>query len=156
MRYEFKTIDLYKETSVVVDLLSTTAEDKNILLENSIQEDTFVYADVRAINSVLRNLISNSIKFTKSGGKVVIEAKKKHNEVEVSVSDSGIGINAENLAKLFRIDVSNSTIGTNNETGTGVGLILCKELIEKHGGKIWAESELGRGSKFIFTLPINR
>ena len=83
-----------------------------------------------------------------------IKCENKEDEVTISVSDNGIGMNEDDKNKLFKIEIHHTTVGTNNEIGTGVGLILCKELIEKHGGKIWVESELGKGSKFSFTLPI--
>jgi len=105
------------------------------------------------IGTVLRNLISNAIKFTNSGGTIVISAEQKPDELLVTVSDNGVGIKNDTIEKLFRIDENNSTAGTQNEEGTGLGLILCKEFVEKHGGKIWVESEVGKGSKFYFTIP---
>ena len=84
---------------------------------------------------------------------IKVEAENRDNEIAISVIDSGIGMSEENKNKLFKIEVHHTTIGTNKESGTGIGLILCKELIEQHKGKIWVESELGKGSKFIFTLP---
>jgi signal transduction histidine kinase len=112
-----------------------------------------VHADSRAIETVLRNLIANAIKFTNQGGKVTLDALTNDNEIIISVSDTGIGMTSENIDMLFRIEIHHTTVGTNKEVGTGVGLILCKELVEKHGGKIWVESELGKGSKFSFSLP---
>ena len=108
--------------------------------------------------SVLRNLISNAIKFTHPGGEIVISAKKKQTEWMMSIADNGVGIKEEAIDKLFRIDQSYSTMGTQNEKGTGLGLLLCKEFVEKNGGKIWVESEHGgpqgsSGSKFHFTVP---
>jgi signal transduction histidine kinase len=105
------------------------------------------------IKTILRNLISNAIKFTHKNGKVEVKAMIINNQVEISVSDSGIGMTKETIAKLFRIDANLSTPGTENEKGTGLGLFLCKEFIEKHGGKIWAESESGKGSVFKLVLP---
>ena len=105
------------------------------------------------ISTILRNLISNAIKFTNPGGTIVISTEQKQNLLIVSVADNGVGIRKEALEKLFRIEESYSTAGTQNEEGTGLGLLLCKEYVEKHGGKIRAESELNKGSKFSFTLP---
>ncbi|MBI9060317.1 MAG: HAMP domain-containing histidine kinase [Labilibaculum sp.] len=153
MEYEFKNIDFYKSSSKIIDLLKTTASNKNIFLKNGIKENTLVFADEKAIETVLRNLITNAIKFTKPDGIIKVETEKRDSEIAISVSDSGIGMSDKDKNKLFKIEVHHTTVGTNNEAGTGVGLILCKELVEKHGGKIWVESELGVGSKFIFTLP---
>ena len=153
MEYKFENIDFYETSSKTVNLLKTNAENKNILLENNVKESTHVFADKKATETVLRNLIVNAIKFTQSDGIIKIETGERENEIAISVSDSGIGMSEEDRSKLFRIDVHYTTVGTNNESGTGVGLILCKELVEKHSGKIWVESELGKGSKFIFALP---
>lgn len=101
----------------------------------------------------MRNLISNAIKFTYPGGHIVISVEQSLNEIIVSVSDNGIGMRENAIKKLFLIEESHTTLGTQNEQGTGLGLLLCKEFIEKHDGEIWAESELGKGSKFSFKLP---
>ena len=153
MKYEFKSIDLFDTSIKIIDLLQTSALNKNILLKNGVKENTLVFADEKATETVLRNLIANAIKFTQPDGIIKVESKRKQTEIAISVSDNGIGMSEEDTNKLFKIEVHHTTIGTNNETGTGVGLILCKELVEKQGGKIWVESELGKGSKFIFTLP---
>jgi ABC-type nitrate/sulfonate/bicarbonate transport system substrate-binding protein len=114
-----------------------------------------VCADKSMIATILRNLVSNAVKFTNLGGTIVISAEQASDGPVITVADSGIGITPQALEKLFRIDQNISTKGTQNEMGTGLGLILCKEFIEKHNGRIWAESEFGNGSKFCFTLPIN-
>ncbi len=112
------------------------------------------------INTVLRNLITNALKFTNNGGAIkisVIEFKVPEQEklqVKISVKDTGIGIKKGVLDKLFKLDESYTTKGTDFEQGTGLGLILCKDFVEKSGGKIWAESEFGKGSTFYFTLPM--
>ncbi|WP_262888027.1 sensor histidine kinase [Draconibacterium halophilum] len=98
--------------------------------------------------------MSNAIKFSNTGGEISIGAEQKKDELIVYVSDNGIGIKAENINKLFRIDHSESTLGTEKEKGTGLGLLLCKELIEMHGGKIWVESKKDTGSSFKFSLPV--
>lgn len=105
------------------------------------------------LNTVLRNLIANAVKFTNAGGLINIHAEQDNSKVTISVSDNGIGIKPDTLNKLFNISQKITTKGTANETGTGLGLLLCKEFVEKHGGKIWVESELGKGSDFKFTLP---
>jgi len=107
------------------------------------------------LKTALRNLVSNAIKFTNNGGEININAKVNSADVTISVSDNGIGIPSENLTKLFDISEVLTTLGTAKETGTGLGLLLCKEFVEKHGGKIWVESKVGKGSDFKFALPIS-
>jgi two-component system, sensor histidine kinase and response regulator len=137
----------------VIEQLETSAKNKNITLEQNIGENTFAIADEKSVSTVFRNLISNAIKYTKPGGLIKIETIKKEDYIEITVEDNGIGINPETLKKLFTITEKVSEPGTANETGTGLGLILCKEFVENNNGKIWAESEPGKGSRFIFTLP---
>ena len=105
--------------------------------------------------TVLRNLISNAIKFTQIDGKIMVFAGVKQNELAVSISDNGVGISKARMDKLFKITEKQSTPGTQKEKGTGLGLILCKEFIEKNKGKIWIESQVGIGTTFYFTLPLN-
>ena len=124
-----------------------------IMLTNLIQEEIPVAVDVMMIDTVVRNLLSNAIKFTEAGGTVAISATHDEQTVTVRVADTGIGISAETLPNLFRIDAKYQRSGTAGEKGTGLGLILCKEFMEKHGGKIWAESEVGKGTTIWFTLP---
>lgn len=135
------------------ELLSDVAHQKLIAISKELPKNIRVFADKAMIDTLLRNLISNAIKFTNPGGSIVVSAEQKQDELMVTVSDNGVGIDADAISKLFRIEESYSTKGTQNEQGTGLGLILCKEFIEKHGGKIWAESEVGKGSKFCFTIP---
>lgn len=144
--------DLIEENKILYD---TIACQKAITLKKVLPHELSVFADRPMINTVIRNLISNAIKFTKESGVVKISAEKRTNEIFISVSDNGIGIAPERLKKLFRIDEYDSTLGTKNEKGTGLGLILCKEFVENHGGKIWAESEVEKGSTFYFTLSCN-
>lgn len=131
------------------------AKQKLITIKNNFPNNDTIFADEAMISTLFRNLISNAIKFTKPYGEIAISVEKKPNEYVFSVSDNGVGIPKDSIDKLFRIDQSFSTNGTNNEKGTGLGLILCKEFVEKHGGKIWVESEEGKGSSFYFTLPIS-
>jgi PAS domain S-box-containing protein len=130
------------------------SSNKQINLYSSDKEDMIVFADKNMINTVLRNLISNGIKFTHKGGKVVVGATITGNEVIISVKDTGIGISEENINKLFRIDTRFQLPGTDKEQGTGLGLKLCKEFIEKLNGKIWVESIENKGSDFKFSIPI--
>ena len=134
-------------------LLEPNAKQKRITLKSSIQEKTFAYVDERVVDAVIRNLISNALKFTRTDGHVEVAVTQDERSLKVSVSDTGIGISSDDLPKLFRIDEKYRDSGTAGEIGTGLGLILCKELIEKSGGNIWAESEVGKGTTFSFTLP---
>jgi two-component system sensor histidine kinase/response regulator len=133
-------------------LLIQNARQKQITLRNSVQEQIPVFIDVNMID-VVRNLLSNAIKFTKASGTVEISATHDENTIKVAISDTGIGIPEKSLPDLFRIDAKTRQVGTAGEQGTGLGLILCKEFVKKHAGKIWVESEVGRGSTFWFTLP---
>jgi signal transduction histidine kinase/Tfp pilus assembly protein PilF len=153
IEYRVEKADLFKLAEEVTEQLETSAKNKNITLEQNIGEHTFAVADKKSVSTVFRNLISNAIKYTNTRGLVKIEAAKKDGCLEISVEDNGIGMNQETLKKLFTITEKNSEAGTANETGTGLGLILCKEFIEKNNGKIWVESEPGKGSRFVFTLP---
>ncbi|RPI66936.1 MAG: PAS domain S-box protein, partial [Ignavibacteriales bacterium] len=138
----------------VLEVLNPNAKAKNIVISSLIGDQLNVFADADMLKTVLRNLVSNAIKFTSNGGTINISANEFPENVTISVSDNGIGIPPDNLANLFDISKVLSTRGTAKETGTGLGLLLCKEFVEKHGGKIWVESEVGRGSDFKFTLPI--
>jgi signal transduction histidine kinase/ligand-binding sensor domain-containing protein len=136
-----------------LNLLEGELVRKNISIKSTVEADIKVLADENMVNTIFRNLISNAIKFTYKNGRINISAQKHAQFIEVSVKDSGIGISEKTKNLLFRIDTNVSTKGTSNETGTGLGLILCHEFVEKHGGRIWVESEEGKGSIFKFTLP---
>jgi len=136
----------------VLEILEITANEKEITVINNLNE-LKVIADEECLKTVLRNLISNAIKFTKRNGKIELSAKRSGEFVEVSVSDSGVGMKPSVVAEIFSINKKTSTAGTENESGTGLGLILYKDLVEKNNGEIWAESEFGKGSQFYFTLP---
>ena len=131
------------------------AHSKNITIAVDIPGNLAFYADVKMLAAIIRNLSSNAIKFTPSGGTVTIEGKYSDEVVQLCVRDTGIGIKPEYLDRLFRIDIHHSTYGTAEEKGSGLGLILCKEFAEKHGGSIYVESEYGAGSVFTVTLPKN-
>lgn len=134
-------------------LLSDAAMQKSILISKDLLPNTIVNADKNMVSTVLRNLISNAIKFTNNNGKIIISTKVQHDELSVSVCDNGVGMTKDRIEKIFRIEENSSTPGTQNETGTGLGLILCKEFVEKHGGRISVKSEIGKGSIFSFTIP---
>jgi signal transduction histidine kinase len=153
IRWEPKRFKLKSVLEDEIALLSGLADNKSIDLTAQIDEETEVFADPQMISTVVRNFLSNSIKFTPPGGRVVLAAGPRNGFVEVAVSDTGIGIAKKDLAKLFRIDVHYSTKGTEEEAGSGLGLLLCKEFVEKHDARISVESEPGRGSTFKFTLP---
>jgi len=137
-------------------LLEGSAAEKNIQLKSEITENIQVYADINMLTTILRNLLSNAIKFTHNNGEIKINAFKKSDFVHISIVDNGVGIKSEQLKGLFKIDSSKSTPGTNEELGTGLGLILCKEFVERNGGVIGVESKLGTGSTFTFSVPINK
>jgi PAS domain S-box-containing protein len=139
----------------VLEIINPVADAKNIIINYSAQDQINIFADIDMLKTILRNLVSNSIKFTNNGGKINIDADGNSGYVIISVSDNGIGMNSDNMAKLFDIGQVITTKGTADEKGTGLGLLLCKEFVEKHGGKIWVESEEGKGSKFSFSIPFN-
>lgn len=145
-------LNLKAVVAVIIDFTMNNAQSKNITILSDILETTLVFADENMLNTVLKNLLSNAIKFTPANGTVAISCEEKDTEVEISISDTGIGIKPEDIDKLFKIDVSHTTIGTGKEEGTGLGLILCKELVEKNGGSIWVEGEEGKGSRFYIRL----
>lgn len=153
MDYKPENLNIENFIHETVSLYDNIAGEKSITINRFLPHDVIVFADKAMINTVLRNLIANAIKFTKPGGEINISAVKQHNEVIVSVSDTGVGMSQDKLGKIFQLDQSCSTLGTNKEKGTGLGLILCKEFVEKHGGKIWVESKEDIGSTFYFTLP---
>jgi signal transduction histidine kinase len=148
-------VDIAMLVEKSVDYQAVQAADKKIAIESWVKKGLQVRADANMINTVIRNLVSNAIKFTPEHGKIMIKADQFDDRIEVVVEDTGIGMDNKVLEKLFKIDVSHTSLGTNNEQGTGLGLIICKEFIEKHNGRIWAESELNKGTKFIFSLPKN-
>jgi signal transduction histidine kinase/Tfp pilus assembly protein PilF len=151
---EFKSerFDLASLLDLNAQLLNQQAATKNISLVNTNNEPLPVNAHKHSINTVIRNLVSNAIKFTPAGGTITLGVKRIGQTLEVSVADTGVGMSKEVMDKLFRIDMKMTTKGTADEKGTGLGLILCKDFIEKNGGRIWVESEVGKGSVFRFTL----
>jgi signal transduction histidine kinase len=147
----FNIVTLIDQTTL---LLKDIAEQKSILIESKFPSSFEVYADKEMISAVLRNLISNAIKFTQPDGKITVTVEQKKNELIVSVSDTGVGISKERIDKLFEISDIYSSPGTQKETGTGLGLILCKEFINKNNGEIWINSEARIGTTISFSLPI--
>lgn len=153
MEFDPEPIHLKKIITNSIQLLSSQAQKKNISITLDVDSKLMVEADKNMLETVLRNLVANAIKFTPKDGNVKINVFEASQGIQISVADSGIGLSKEDKAKLFRIDVNNCEIGISKEKGTGLGLILCKEFIERHSGTIWVESELGKGSKFSFTIP---
>jgi signal transduction histidine kinase len=136
------------------DLLLAQAQNKKIGFLEEMNGRVAVKAHRHSLNTVVRNLVSNSIKFTPEGGVIKLGIKQNRRDVLVSVADTGVGMSPDVISKLFRLDAKHTTKGTANEKGTGLGLILCKDFVEKNGGKLWVESEEGRGSVFYFTVPL--
>lgn len=153
LEYHPQKTDLETIVTGNVEVLLPGAKEKQIIVKSRVEKHTIVLCDKNMISTVIRNLISNAIKYTNPGGEIRIEASRTGSFTEISIIDNGIGISKEDAEKLFKIDVKHSGIGTAGETGTGLGLMLCKEFVEKNKGKIRVESEPGKGSRFIFTLP---
>lgn len=161
--------DIKNEIESVINVLENNARSKNIKLINEVDEGIEVEADKNMIHSVIQNLITNAIKFSNTKGRVVVRSRRPKNTIkdnmaaktgekdwlEISVSDNGIGIPDEILPKLFKLNGQYSQAGTANEPGTGLGLVLCHEMVEKNGGRIWAESIAGQGTTFVFTVPLS-
>lgn len=154
-------VEMNKKKIDIADLIEngilanqSSAKLKTINIINNINFHTAVWVDKFSIETVITNIIGNAIKFTPKNGNIDISANEKDEELIISIADTGIGMSQEQIQNLFRLDKNISTAGTNNETGTGLGLILCKEFIEQNDGRIWVESELGKGSLFCFSVPI--
>ena len=153
--FNSEKIELDATINEIIGTSNANAKIKNITL-NYLQSDiNEIYADKNMFMTIIRNLISNAIKFTNPSGKIEIYSIQKEDKIEISVSDNGIGMNEETRNKLFNLDTNVTTKGTANEKGSGLGLVLCKEFVEKHGEKIWVESTVGKGSNFRFTMPMN-
>jgi len=136
-----------------INLLSEQAQNKSIRIVNELPENTNTWADANQIDIVIRNLMSNALKFTPQNGMIKISGEEYADHWQISVRDTGVGMDQATLDKLFDKNSNVTTYGTNNEKGTGLGLSLCKEMVEKNKGKIWVESTLRKGSTFHFTLP---
>ena len=159
IEYHPEKINLYQLTSDVIKLLENNADMKSIKIDNQIPKHMVIHADANVFSIILRNLLSNSIKFTPKGGEIIIGKTSSNNNsryTEIYVRDNGVGISDETLKDLFRLDKNTSQYGTENEKGSGLGLVLCKEMMELHNGNIKVESQLEKGSKFILSLPLNQ
>ena len=153
LRVEPYQFDLASVAAECKQLAAAQADEKGVILVNEVSPGTTVYADPNMVTTVLRNLLSNGVKFTGAAGVVRMRAEREGSSVTVSVRDTGMGMTTEELDDLFRIDTSRTKSGTAGESGTGLGLIICKEFVERNGGRIWASSSRGGGSVFKFTVP---
>jgi len=153
LKVEKSVINLAELGMEIMNLYKENANNKKLELVNNMNESILIYADKYMIDTIIRNFVSNSIKFTNHGGKIIIKGVINGDYAEVSVTDTGIGISPGNQKNLFRIDEQYRRDGTANEKGTGLGLILCKEFAEKNGGVLWVESEESNGSRFSITVP---
>lgn len=149
-----ENVNILKLVEQCVRLQKLALETKNIELQIIISENTLVYADMNMVKTVLRNLLSNAIKFTPVAGTISISAQLEKKFLNVSVSDSGVGISKEDLVKVLNTEQHFSKEGTEQEAGTGLGLILCQNFVLKNGGTLWVESTLGKGSSFTFSIPV--
>jgi ligand-binding sensor domain-containing protein/signal transduction histidine kinase len=152
--FEPVEVDISSIIDDTLNVLKLNLNQKSISTEKHFSTDKHGYADKNMIEMVIRNLVSNAIKFTPQHGKIAVLLKENGKDLQVEVRDNGVGITPENQLKLFRIDTNLSNKGTDGEEGTGLGLIICKEFTEKNNGKIWIESKHGEGSSFFFTIPI--
>lgn len=146
-------VHLAEIANTVLEHMETSATDKNINIENHIGDDIFIYVDPDMLKTILRNLVNNAIKFSHTDGSVQINAQEKEDKVSVSVSDNGVGMSDEAVEKIFNKDVHYTTPGTKGEKGSGLGLDLCVDFVEKHNGSIHANSQPGEGTTITFTLP---
>lgn len=146
-------LNLTMVCSEVIAGMKLIANSKKITIGYLNNDDITIVADIDMLKTILRNLISNALKFTNHGGKIEISAEQTDSEITISVKDNGNGIDPSLVSKLFDLTETKTTRGTKGETGTGLGLVLCKEFVEKHKGNLWVESKLGKGSNFIFTIP---
>ena len=150
--FEPDKLDLCELALESVRLLDPECRQKKIILKNNLQGDLDAFADLNMMRSVLRNLLTNAIKFTQPEGTITISAYRVDNKIIISVADTGVGIPKVNRDRLFTLTTV-TTQGTRQEKGTGLGLLLCKEFVEKNGGRIWFETEVGQGTTFYFSLP---
>ena len=146
-------LDINRMIEMGCDILMSNALFKDIKIEMELEQDCTGYGDFNLLDTVFRNLLSNAIKFTNKGGKIVVKSRKTETNIEVEILDNGIGIEKDAISKLFKIEHLYTTTGTNSEKGTGLGLIICKDFITLNDGIIWMESEVGKGSRFVFTVP---
>ena len=153
--YQPERLKIKRLVDNVASLYEQNLKNKEIEFINSLKPNFFVFADKSMTETIFRNLISNAIKFTYPGGRIIISSEIENEMIIIKIKDSGVGIEQENILKLFRVDAGFSTKGTTEESGTGLGLIICKELAEKQQGKIWVESKKNEGSTFYLSVPVS-
>jgi two-component system, sensor histidine kinase and response regulator len=153
---EITEINLSQIIQQNIEFLQVNANYKNIQLNNEVPQNLWAKGDADQISLVVRNLINNAIKFTPMGGHITLKSQQNLDSVDISVVDTGLGISPEKLAQIFNHHIITTTRGTAGEKGTGLGLLLCKEMIENNGGMIWVNTELNKGSSFTFRLPNRR
>ena len=153
--YKPEKLDVKILASNIISILKINAEEKDIVISVDVESDLIAWADRDLFSAVLRNLVSNAIKFSRIGSVVSVAGRIIGSNIQIAVSDTGVGISKENLQKIFRVDTNVTTAGTLNEKGTGLGLVLCKEFVEINKGIICAESKLEKGSTFKFTVPLS-
>ncbi len=161
LEYRPTRLELHEIVEKNIQLFTPTAQEKRITLQNQVARDLTVFADRYMLDAIMRNLTSNSLKFTSDGGIVTIKAKPGYAKgqalpedfIEVAVIDTGVGISPQTLSRLFKVEESYQTTGTAHEKGTGLGLIICKEMVERNNGQIWVTSQPGKGTTFKFTVP---
>jgi signal transduction histidine kinase len=156
MKYTPKSVGVEELVSNTLMIIAPIAQNKGIKLDWTVKSGITATIDPNMVSSVLQNLVTNAIKFTERGGLVTVDAYAESDHLNFTVSDTGVGLNEEQLDKLFKLDKASSSRGTDDEVGTGLGLIICKEFIEAHQGKIWVESTLGKGSRFCFSIPMRQ
>lgn len=156
IEYSPEQFNLSSLVSININLHQVPADKKKIQFISDIPDQLPAYGDREMISTILRNLISNALKYSHSGSTVEVSISEKDGFLEVMVRDEGVGMSKENKEKIFRIDAKYKSYGTSGEKGTGLGLIICKEFVEKNGGRIWCESEEGAGTKFFFTIPASK
>jgi signal transduction histidine kinase len=147
--------DVQDEIHEVLGSLQNVAVAKKISLYTNVEKQD-VFADRDMFSVIIRNLVSNSIKFTSENGDITVTSEISGNKLNISVTDTGTGMSPEALNDLFKITKTVSVLGTNNETGTGLGLLLCSDFVKANGGKIWVTSKQGKGSKFSFSVPLKK
>ena len=151
----FESVNLKNTIAKCLNIVQSQAENKKIKLISEVPDTLIINTDQDVLETIIRNLLSNAVKFTNYDGKIILNAGLKNGSLEISVSDTGIGISEFDRNKLFKIDSKlQSRNGTSGETGSGLGLILCKEFVDKLNGNIWVESEVGKGTTFKFTIPV--
>ncbi|AFZ53247.1 HAMP domain-containing sensor histidine kinase [Cyanobacterium aponinum UTEX 3222] len=156
MQINPEILNLNKLIEEVLLIVNPMAKEKNIQINTNFSTNNFtVKWDYNMLVSTIQNLLTNGIKFTPSGGQITIELEEKESQIQINIIDNGVGMTEKQLENLFKIDCCQTTEGTSGEIGTGLGLLLCKEFVEKNGGQIWVESQINQGSTFSFTIPLN-